>query len=101
MSTSTTGRRSLPEKILNRLNTIYLEAVTGFLWWCVGFIPSHMIRKFFYRLFGMKIGKGGAIHMMARIYDPRHISIGDDTIIGEKATLDGRKQLVNSNGGLE
>lgn len=101
MSTSNTGRRSLAEKVSNRIATIYLEAVTGYLWWCVGFIPFHSIRKFWYRLFGMRIGKGGAIHMMARIYDPRHITIGNDTIIGERATLDGRKQLKNSNGGLQ
>ncbi|MBD3279709.1 MAG: acyltransferase [Candidatus Pacebacteria bacterium] len=49
----------------------------------------------------MKIGSGSTIHMAARIYDPRHIKIGQDTIIGEKATLDGRKQLPNSQGGLE
>lgn len=48
----------------------------------------------------MKIGRGSTIHMMARIYDPRHITIGDDTIIGEKSSLDGRRQLVNSKGGL-
>lgn len=88
-------------KIKRRLTAIYLEAVTGFLWWCVGFIPLHSVRKFFYRLFGIKLGKGSTIHMMARIYDPRHITIGEDTLIGEKATLDGRKQLANSNGGLE
>jgi acetyltransferase-like isoleucine patch superfamily enzyme len=49
----------------------------------------------------MKIGSGSVVHMMARIYDPRHIEIGNDTIIGEKATLDGRKQLPNSGGGLK
>ncbi|MCC6711639.1 MAG: acyltransferase [Candidatus Pacebacteria bacterium] len=49
----------------------------------------------------MKIGSGSTIHMMARIYDPRNIVIGEDTLIGEKATLDGRKQLPNSRGGLE
>ncbi|MEX0895698.1 MAG: acyltransferase, partial [Patescibacteria group bacterium] len=31
---------------------------------------------------------------------PRHITIGQDSIIGEKASLDGRKQLPNSQGGL-
>jgi acetyltransferase-like isoleucine patch superfamily enzyme len=98
--TSLTGRRSLPEKVVNRLATMWLELVTGFLWWGVGYIPSHHIRRFFYRLAGMKIGKGSTIHMMARIYDPRHITIGDDTIIGEKSSLDGRRQLVNSQGGL-
>lgn len=88
-------------KIKRRLIAIYLEAVTGFLWWGVGFFPSHCCRNFFYHLFGMKIGKGSTIHMMGRIYDPRHITIGVDTIIGEQATLDGRKQLPNSHGGLE
>lgn len=97
---SNTGRRSLSEKIVNRLATIYLELITGFLWWGVGNIPSHYIRRFFYRLFGMTIGSGSTIHMMARVYDPRHITIGNDTIIGERASLDGRKQIVNSNGGI-
>lgn len=91
---------SLPAKIIRRLTAIYLELITGFLWWFVGFIPLHTVRKFFYRLFGIKIGKGSTIHMMARIYDPRNIVIGEDTLIGEKVTLDGRKQLPNSNGGL-
>lgn len=100
MNTSNTGRRTIAEKVVNRLSTIWLEFVTGFLWWGVGIIPSHTIRRFFYQLSGMQIGRGGAIHMMARIYDPRHISIGNDTIIGERATLDGRKQIKNSNGGL-
>lgn len=80
---------------------MYLELVTGFLWWCIGWFPSHHLRRFFYRLFGMKIGSGSTLHMMGRIYDPRHIVIGKDTIVGEKFTLDGRKQLPNSLGGLE
>lgn len=91
---------SLCAKIQRRLSAIYLELVTGFLWWGVGFIPFHTCRRFFYRLFGMKLGSGSTIHMMARIYDPRHIKIGDDTLVGEKATLDGRRQLPNSRGGL-
>lgn len=92
--------RTLPQKIVNRIKTIWLELVTGFLWWFVGEIPSHHYRRFSYRLAGMKIGKGSTIHMRARIYDPRHITIGEDTIIGERASLDGRKQLHNSKGGL-
>lgn len=97
---SNTGRKSLSAKILNRLFTIYLEFITGFLWWGVGKIPSHHFRRFFYRLFGMRIGTGSTIHMMARIYDPRFIAIGEDTIIGEKVTLDGRRQLLNSKSGI-
>lgn len=91
---------SIVPKLNRRLTAIYLEAVTGFLWWGVGMVPLHHVRRFFYRLFGMQIGPGSTIHMMARIYDPRKIVIGEDTIIGEKATLDGRVQLTNSEGGL-
>lgn len=91
---------TLSTKVQRRLTAIYLEFVTGVLWWCVGFIPLHHVRRFFYRLVGMHIGTGSTIHMMARIYDPRHIVIGSDTIVGERAVLDGRKQLADSEGGL-
>jgi len=90
----------MTQKIIRRLQAIYLEFVTGFLWWCVGFIPIHHVRRFFYRLFGMKIGQGSTLHMMGRIYDPRYIKIGKDSIVGEKFTLDGRRQLANSLGGI-
>jgi maltose O-acetyltransferase len=88
------------EKGIGRLRAIWLELVTGFLWWFVGYLPFHSFRKFFYRLFGMKIGRGSAIHMMARIYDPYHILFGECTLVGERATLDGRQQLPSSSGGL-
>ena len=85
---------------MNRLQTIWLELVTGILWWGVGYFPSHIFRNLCYRWSGMKIGTGSTLHMMARIYDPRHINIGKDTIIGERVTLDGRRQLLDSAGGL-
>ncbi len=97
---SNTGRSSFSEKVLNRLGSIWLELITGLLWWVVGYFPSHHLRRFFYRLSGMTIGSGSTLHMMARIYDPRHITIGNDTIIGEQVTLDGRKQIKNSQGGI-
>jgi maltose O-acetyltransferase len=95
------SNRSLSERISGRLQAWYLEFITGFLWWYVGQIPSHHLRRFYYRIFGMKIGSGSTLHMMGRIYDPRHITIGEDTIVGERFSLDGRKQLTDSNGGLE
>lgn len=87
-------------KAKGRLAAIWLEVMTGFLWWGVGFCPSHTLRRFFYKLSGMKIGRHSTIHMMARIYDPRHIKIGEGTLVGEKVTLDGRRQLLSSKGGL-
>lgn len=88
------------EKGIGRVRALWLELVTGFLWWGAGVLPFHSVRKFLYRVFGMKIGAGSTLHMFARIYDPAHITIGDGTLIGERATLDGRKQLPNSQGGL-
>lgn len=99
-SHSSTGRSSLLTKVFNRLTTIWLELVTGFLWWGIGSVPIHHFRRLCYRLAGMKIGSGSSLHMQLRIYDPRNITIGNDTVVGEKTTLDGRKQLLNSAGGL-
>lgn len=89
------------DKVITRFQTIHLELVTGLLWWLVGYIPSHTFRKFCYRLAGMRIGPKSTIHMGARIYYPQGIEIGEGTLVGEKATLDGRKQLKNSHGGLQ
>ncbi len=75
------------------MNTVSLEFVVWVLH-CVGYIPLHHVRRFFYRLAGMKIGKGSALHMHTVLYDPTNISIGEDTIIGEKAVLDGRDRLT-------
>ena len=60
----------------------------------VGFVPSHHVRRVFYRISGVKIGKGSTIHMGAVFYDPQNISIGKDSIIGEGAVLDGRDKLI-------
>lgn len=87
-------------KVINRLRAWKLELITGWLWWSVGYVPLHWYRKLCYRLAGMKIGAKSTIHMLARVYDPSNIKIGNDTLIGEKATLDGRRQLANSQGGL-
>ena len=81
------------KKIIRRIQAIILEFEV-FVLHIVGLIPFHFIRRFFYRFFGMKIGKGSTIHMGARFYDPRNIEIGKDSIIGEGAVLDGRDKLL-------
>jgi acetyltransferase-like isoleucine patch superfamily enzyme len=85
------------KKVQRRVASIWLEFVTGFLWWGIGEVPIHHVRRFFYRLAGVKIGKGSTIHMRVRFYEPRNISIGEDTIIGERVVLDGRAQLTIGN----
>ncbi len=79
-------------KGVNRLNTIMLE-FTVFLINLIGYVPSHIVRRFVYRLSGMSIGKESTVHMGAKFYNPMNISIGRGTIIGEGAVLDGRSTL--------
>lgn len=83
-------------KGVNRLKNIILEFEV-FILHLVGNVPSHHFRRFFYRLFGMKIGKGSTIHTGLTLYNPRNIIIGEDTIVGEKAVLDGRAKLKIGN----
>ena len=84
------------QKATNRASNIFLEFEVMILH-LIGNIPSHLIRRFFYRLSGVKIGKGSTIHTGARFYDPRNIAIGSDSIIGEGAVLDGRDSLTIGN----
>ncbi len=63
---------------------VYLATLTGY-------IPSHTIRLFLYRnLFRVKIGKDSSIHWRAEFNQPSGIAIGNNTIIGNDAFLDGR-----------
>jgi len=83
-------------KIFNRIANIILDFELMILRW-VSHIPCHFFRKFVYTLSGMKIGKGSAVHMWANFFDPSGISIGEDTIIGDHAFLDGRAPLIIGN----
>jgi acetyltransferase-like isoleucine patch superfamily enzyme len=79
-------------KISRRSKTVWLEFVVWILH-LFGCFPSHQVRRFLYRIAGVRIGHGSALHMHTTFYNPGNIVIGRDTIIGEKATLDGRVRL--------
>jgi len=83
-------------KSINRLYNILLEFEV-FILHLVGYVPCHCFRRFFYRLAGIKIGKGSTVHTKARFYDPKNIIIGEDSIVGEGAVLDGRAKLTIGN----
>ncbi|KKR86827.1 MAG: Acetyltransferase [Candidatus Woesebacteria bacterium GW2011_GWB1_41_10] len=83
-------------KVVNRISNYWLDFELMLLRW-MGHIPSHTIRKIKYRFFGIKIGKGSTIHMWASFFQPKNISIGEDTIIGDHAFLDGRAKLKIGN----
>lgn len=79
-------------KIINRLLNYWLDFELMILSW-VGHIPIHTVRKFFYILAGVKIGRGTTIHMGCKFFEPSGVIIGNDTKIGEGAFLDGRALL--------
>lgn len=80
-------------KIVNRFYNYFLDFELMILRW-VGHLPSHAFRKMFYSLAGVNIGKGSVIHMWANFFEPQGITIGEDTIIGDHAFLDGRAPLA-------
>ncbi len=71
----------------------YLDFELAFLHFVSDFVPSHMIRQFFFKLAGVNIGNGSTIHMGVRYFNPRGIEVGEDTIVGYRTFLDGRKKL--------
>ena len=84
------------QKGINRVDGILLDLELMILRW-IGHVPFHSIRKYFYRLSGMKIGKGSNIHMWARFFEPAGISVGEDTIVGNNVFLDGRASIKIGN----
>ncbi len=84
------------KKIGNRLLNWALDFELLILAW-VGFFPSHFFRLFIYKMAGVRIGKGSRIHMGAKFFYPSKIKIGEGTIIGDNAFLDGRDSLIIGN----
>jgi len=80
-------------KVGNRIKSYFLDLELMFLRW-VGHVPFHSVRRMFYSLAGMKLGKGAVIHMWANFFQPANISIGEGTIVGDHVFLDGRASLI-------
>jgi maltose O-acetyltransferase len=80
-------------KVNNRLYNYWLDFLL-FILGLWGYFPSHTLRRFVFRLFGVKIGRGSTVHIGARFYQPAGVIIGQGTIIGDHATLDGRAKLT-------
>ncbi len=81
------------KKAISRFYNYFLD-FRLFLIHIVSFhIPFHIIRKFIFKTAGVKIGKGSTIHMGCRFFEPKGVKIGEDTIIGNNALLDGRSSL--------
>ncbi len=84
------------EKVINRFKSYFLDFWLMILT-LVGNIPIHFVRRFFYRISGMKIGHKSTIHCWARFFEPSNIEIGNETIIGDNCFMDGRDKLIIGN----
>lgn len=80
-------------KIINRFYNWVLDFELLILTWA-GLVPFHSFRLIVYKSAGIKIGTGSRIHIGARFFYPENIKIGQGTIIGDNAFLDGREKLV-------
>src|SRR3972149_5892271 len=80
-------------KILNRFYNYWLDFELMLLRW-IGHVPFITIRNLFYMLFGVQLGRNTIIHMWASFFQPRNIKIGEGTIVGDHAFLDGRAPLT-------
>ena len=89
--------REVAKKAANRAFNIIIDLELLILNFVSCTVPFHSIRKLFYRAAGVKIGKNSFIHMGARFYLPRGVSIGDGTVIGDHCFMDGRASLKIGN----
>ena len=81
-------------KISNRIRNWILDLELYFLHAFSKHLPFWSLRKIIFKLSGISIGRGSTIHMGCKFFQPDGISIGEDTIIGERAFLDGRAELI-------
>lgn len=80
-------------KIFVRLHS-YLEDFILLLLNILTWVPFHWFRRLIYWTVGMNLTNSSHLHMGLRVYKPTGISIGKDTIIGDRCFLDGRDTLT-------
>lgn len=79
-------------KIITRLFNYWLDFELLILA-IIGYFPVSSLRGLIYSFSGMKLGRNTTVHMWARFYNPRNISIGDDSVIGDHVFIDGRDKV--------
>jgi acetyltransferase-like isoleucine patch superfamily enzyme len=63
----------------------------------VAYVPFHMFRRVFFSLAGVQMGADSTIHIGVKFYNPRGVKIGEGTLVGDHAVLDGRASLKIGN----
>lgn len=100
------GGITFTDKHGNKLavDTAFKKAAVRFLNWWLDFklflihqvsihVPFYWFRKLVFTISGVKIGMGSTIHMGCRFFEPRGVTVGEDTMVGDRAFLDGRDDL--------
>lgn len=93
---SYTWSEAFVDKLLPRLESYGLD-FSLMLLHLTTYIPSHTIRNWIWRTFGLKLGKASTLHTGIRVFDPRHIRVGEGTIIGYATFIDGRDKVTIGN----
>ncbi len=81
------------KKIINRIESTGLDfwlMILNGITWC----PFWIVRKTFFALSGVSLGKGSKLHCGCWFYRPSGVKIGKGSIIGYRTFLDGRAPLV-------
>ncbi len=84
-------------KIKNRLCSWLQDFALLWIHLAFSLIPVHFVRKLVFQLAGGRLGKGSVIHMQARFFDPRGISVGEDSLLGWGIFIDGRDKVSIGN----
>jgi acetyltransferase-like isoleucine patch superfamily enzyme len=84
-------------KIMARIYNWWLDFKLYLIHFISSSVPFHFARNFVFRLAGVTIGKGTTIHMNCKFFEPKGVTIGEDTKIGYGAFLDGRAPLYIGN----
>lgn len=97
MFTDKHGNKLGLQEALNKIRIRIISWVQDFELYIIHIVSAHVpfwsIRKSVFKSAGIKIGNS-TIHMGAHFYNPKGIQIGNDTILGNKVTLDGRDKLI-------
>lgn len=93
---SYTWGEAFNDKLIPRIES-YLLDFGLMLLHVATYIPSHTIRNFIWRAFGLKLGKNSTLHTGLRVFDPRNIKIGQGTIVGYASFIDGRDKVAIGN----
>lgn len=83
----------MKKSVFDHIKSIFGAIIYIFTNYIVAYIPCWHIRKLFYIILGMKIGKGSRLNMKVIVWYPWKISMGSHTVVNEYTLLDGRGGL--------